>query len=112
MTIRRIHQIARGRTAHVAFIITGQIAGPNGRSRVVVDVCVRRPDGSIAFAKEAFAHLSGRECGAVGFVLADPTLEFGLDRTDPVGNWHIEATARDQVNGVNATATYPIMVLK
>ena len=112
MTIHGIHEIARGETAHVAFIVTGHIRGPNGRARVDVDVCVRRPDGSIAFSEASFARLTGHGSTVRGFVIADPTLEFGLDATDPIGEWRIEAAAHDRTNGANATAGYPIKVLK
>lgn len=109
ITIRPIHEIARGRTAHVAFIVTGHSLGPDGRARVDVAIRVRRPDGSIAYAEPAFAHVRGGL--AVGFSMADPTLEFGPHPTDPTGDWRIEAVAHDRISRTSAWASYDLAVL-
>ena len=112
ITFARVHEIARGRTAHVAFIVTGHTSGPDRLARVDVDVSLRRPDGSLAYSKPSFGHLRGWECLAVGLALADPTLELSPDPVDPPGEWHIVAVAHDRVSGATATATYPITFLK
>ncbi|TMQ69473.1 MAG: hypothetical protein E6K81_14865 [Candidatus Eisenbacteria bacterium] len=112
VAIRGIHEIARGKTAHIAFIVTGHSPGSDGRSHVDIDVCVRRPDGSVAYQEAAYGRLARRNDGQVGFVMADPTLEFGVDQTDPLGPWRIEAVAHDRVRGTQATAIYLLTVRK
>ncbi len=112
VTFHRLHEVARGRTAHVAFIVSGHAPGPDRLAHVDVDVSLRRPDGSLAYSKPSFGHLKGWECLAVGFALADPTLELSLDPIDPPGEWHIVAVAHDRISGATATASYPITLLK
>jgi hypothetical protein len=110
--LHRMHEIARGRTAHVAFIVTGHVPGPDRLARVDVDVSLRRPDGLVAYTKASFGRLKGWECLAVGYAMADPTLELSPDPTDLLGEWRIEAVAHDRISGATATASYPITFKK
>jgi len=110
VTVHRIHEVERGKTAYIAFLVTGQSADPSRRSRVDVAVRVLRPDRSVAFADSSYAHVSRRNDGRIGFTMADPALDFGVEGDDPLGQWIIEATARDRVTGAAASATYPLVV--
>src|SRR6266487_4638290 len=58
VTIHRIHEVERGKTAYNAFLVTGQSSGPSGRSRVDVGVRVLRPDRSVAYSDSSHAHIS------------------------------------------------------
>jgi hypothetical protein len=110
VTIHRIREVARGKTAYIAFLVTGQSSDPGRRSKVDVGVRVLRPDRSVAFADTSYAHISRRNDGRIGFTMADPALDFGVESNDPVGQWMIEATAHDRVTGAKASATYPLVV--
>lgn len=112
VTFHRIHEIARGRTAHVAFIVSGHVPGPDRLAKVDVDISLRRPDGKIVYSKPSFGQLRGWECLAVGFAMADPTMELSNDPTDLAGEWHIEAVAHDRISGATATASLPVTFMK
>lgn len=107
-----VHELPRGRTAHVVFLVTGHAPGPDRLGKVDVDISLRRPDGSIASKKSPFARLKGWECLAVGYAMTDPTLELSCEPTDSLGEWHIEAVAHDRISGATATASYPITFVK
>jgi hypothetical protein len=110
--IHRIRALRRGRTAHIAFIVAGPRPGADGRSHVGVSVRVRRPDGSVAFSDARFARVRWPNSGRRGFVMADPTLEFDLEDTDPLGPWLIEATALDSVSRATSSARDTLQALR
>ena len=110
ISIHRIREIERGRTAHVALLVTGQSTGRDGRSHVDIAVRVIRPDYSEAYVDTSYAHVSCVESGRVGFTMADPALDFGVDQDDPVGPWLVEAVARDRVTGATALTVRPLVV--
>ena len=110
ITIRRIHDVERGKTAYIAFLVTGESAGPAGRSNVDVGVRVLRPDHSVAYSDSSHSRVSRRKDGRIGFTMADPALDFGVELDDPLGTWVIEATAHDRVTGARTTATYDLAV--
>jgi hypothetical protein len=110
VTIHRIREVERGKTAYIAFLVTGQSFGQSHRSKVDVGVRVIRPDGTVAYSDSSHAHISCPDDGRVGFTMADPALDFGVEDDDPLGTWVIEATAHDRVTSAVASATCPLII--
>ncbi|MGH9867451.1 MAG: hypothetical protein ACREAA_04700 [Candidatus Polarisedimenticolia bacterium] len=91
-----------GQTIYVAFLVSNQATGPNGRVHVQIDCRIFGPDGKARFERTGAAEARG-PCQGHNFCMADPAVAFASEPGDPPGTYRIEGMARDMVSGQRAS---------
>jgi hypothetical protein len=66
-------------------------------------------DGDVRNARRGVS-IAARKCAPIGFAMADPALDFGVEMSGPLGPWVIEAVAHDRVKGTRASARYELVI--
>jgi hypothetical protein len=73
----------------------------NGASDTVVDLHVKRPDGSISTNAADSPCLSGPYGGnPTNVLMCESSLMYSADATDPAGKWTVDVVLKDRHGGV------------
>ncbi len=98
-------------TSTALCILEATVEGITGahadRYQFEVDWKLYKPDGSVLFAEDGYALGSGPAPKDSVFAIAYPTLFIILDKSDPPGNYRLEATVQDKVTKTRAVDSVP-----
>jgi hypothetical protein len=89
----------RGQTVHVVALLSNCTAGADGRCRVLVDVAIDKPDGSVYALIRSQGLWMERPAPRDQLVLGKAYVAFEIEPDDPLGTYRIVASVRDQHGG-------------
>lgn len=98
----RVKKIKKDKPFFAAFFAKGLAGNHADRYQFEIDWKLYKPDGSVLFAEDGYAHGSGPVPKDPVFSIAYPTLFIVLDKSDPPGNYRLEATVQDKVTKTRA----------
>ncbi len=103
----RVKKIKKDKSFFAAFFAKGLTGDHADRYQFEVDWKLYKPDGSVLFAEDGYALGSGPAPKDSVFAIAYPTLFIILDKSDPPGNYRLEATVQDKVTKTRAVDSVP-----
>jgi len=106
--IPRLRELRPEQVGYAAFIITGIEGDENGKFSYSVSWRLIGPSGQLVYAYSNYAKGSGKIHHQASFYMADPALDIILENNDPSGEYILEATAIDLINGKSASISYNI----
>jgi len=102
----------RGGTVAAVVLFHGCAAGEQGTCRSVADFRVLRPDGSVYFAHENAPIWQDLPPARGAIQLGLAKLAFQVKDDDPLGEYTIETTVRDEVKDRTVVLTQPVRVVE